>query len=246
MRTTRQALFLFCTGVVVMVVLGFLSLLWIDHYRLGIDLPRTNELFVDSTGMEWRVLTRDANKNKLIIAERGQFLGNRYAMTLTLADGTSRIVTVPVGVQFNSENVFTSLSESDVLRPTLDAWFANILAPELRERALPAENIDNVASDMEHELQRIDPRLLTHVGAGSVTPQNAMFVLSITEVRKYAESGTFNILYRSWLRSPGVSEGRVAQSGASDPDRGRRRLNFCEADATRESGFRPAMWIRSP
>ena len=51
MRTTRQALFLFCTGVVVMVVLGFLSLLWIDHYRLGIDLPRTNELCFSSRKM---------------------------------------------------------------------------------------------------------------------------------------------------------------------------------------------------
>jgi len=229
-----------------MVVLGFLSLLWIDHYRLGIDLPRTNELFVDSTGMEWRVLTRDANGNKLIITERKQFLGSRYFTTLTLADGTSRIVTLPVGVQFNSENVFTNLSESDVLRPTLDAWFADILAPELRERALPAENIDNIVSDMEHELQRIDHSLLTHVGTGSVTPQNAMFVLSITEVRKYTESGTFNILYGGWLRSPGVSEGRVALSGAGDPDRGRRRLSFRDAQATREYGFRPAMWIRSP
>jgi len=245
MRTTRQTLLLLCAGLVIIVVLGFFSLLWFDHWLDTHWLPRTNEVFIDSTGMEWRVLTRDESGNKLIITERTQFLEYRYFTTLTLEDGTSRIVTRPVGVQFNSENVFTNLSESDVLRPTLDAWFADILAPELRERALPAENIDNIVSDMEHELQRIDHSLLTHVGTGSVTPQNAMFVLSITEVRKYTESGTFNILYGGWLRSPGVSEGRIARSSAGDPDHGRRRLTFLDAEATRESGFRPAMWIRS-
>jgi len=198
------------------------------------------EIFVDSAGITWRVLTEDANGNRLIITEY-----------------------VQGGTQYNTTDIFTPLSQSDGMRPALDAWFADMLAPELKELALPTENVD---SDVRIEAKPIDgfafyeasgalrnerePAGLTTAGAGEATPENSLFILSISEVNEYLRRGTLNMqsyFYGGvmptswWLRSPGTRAGTVSMVWWRESER---RWHFDNISATVEVGFRPALWIQ--
>ncbi|MBS3902010.1 MAG: hypothetical protein KGZ54_08345 [Dethiobacter sp.] len=202
-------------------------------------------VFTDSTGVQWRILFEDEDGYQLIITE--------YVHGLT---------------QYNSINVYTFLGKSDRLGPALNAWFANTLAPELREVALVAENVNNdVRLTAEgYGLTAEDDVLKFHaevvhengtagwsVAGGTASQESRLFILSISEVNKYVTLGTLNMqgmeyliehgLYVPagwWLRSPGSNvKSPVAIMSAGDTDGAR----IVAAPATEKSGFRPALWI---
>jgi hypothetical protein len=216
-------------------------------------------MFTDSTGVQWRVLAEDSAGNKLIITEHVHGLVRRITDVSDNLQGVA---------QYNSTNSYTRLSESKELRPALNKWFADTLAPELKEVALPVESVDNDVRlepggfvDI-HEAYRLmagenEPAGLTSAGVGDATPGNSLFVLSISEVNEYVRLGTLNIqgmalVYWSdlddhyvraswWLRSPGYSTAYpVAIVGAGDTSGARLSI----ASATEIHGFRPALWVR--
>lgn len=198
-------------------------------------------VFTDSTGVQWRILSENEDGNQLIIAEHVHGL-----------------------TQYNSINVYTFLGQSDRLRPALDAWFANTLAPELKEVALDAENVNNdVRLTAEGDVENFFEEVIHENGtagwsiaaSGTTSPENSLFILSISEVNKYVTLGTLNMqgmtyliehdLYAPaawWLRSPGSSaEDSVAIMSAGDTN----GAKITAAPATEKYGFRPALWITS-
>jgi len=220
----------------------FFAAIGIRYYRRTVV-----EIFTDSTGIVWRVLTTDENGNRLIITE------HVHGMT-----------------QYNTTNTYTFLTQSNGLQPALSEWFTENLAPELRAVALPAENVDN---DVRTEPMPIDGREraqanmdfrtenaaagFTRAGYGMATPENSLYILSVSEVNEFRRRGSLNkegyiyIHYRNtnlptswWLRSPGVCElstVAIVWWHASD------RIWFFEAVSANERfGFRPALWIQSP
>ncbi len=210
------------------------------------------EKFTDSTGVEWRVLTTDKDGNKLIITEH--IHGTKHIEDLGLQ-----------GVQYNNKNTYTRLNDSDGLKPALKQWFAKNLSLELKERALPVENMDN---DVRKELNTVEDSSEEHMaiydeneqegwttaGSGIATPENSIFVLSISEVNQYESLGTLNIqnvqykvenpnpyiLAYWWLRSPGSGTDTVAIMSEADTTR---EAIFTSVSATAKIGFRPALWI---
>lgn len=202
----------------------------------------TVEIFTDSTGIEWRVLAVDENENRLIITERVQGIS-----------------------QYNTTNVHTFLGQSDGLRLTLDAWFADVLAPELVEGALTADNLDNdvrlragpISGWESWQVHRAlaaenAPAGLTR--AGESTSENPLFVLSVSEVNEYRRRGTLNkegleyfprlneyLPISWWLRSHGTSAGTVAIVRWAESER---TWFLDNTQASDELGFRPAMWVR--
>ena len=204
------------------------------------------KIFTDSTGVAWIVLTEDDKGNRLIITEITH--GSEPAFSRNIFDYPHLLV------QYNSRNIFTCLSGSDELRPVLNAWFTDILAPEIREIALPAHNLDNdVRSEPGFEGDSFEaltaiskenkPAGWTRAGTGTAAPENSLFVLSISEVNKYQELGSLNKYGNSgyWLRSPGLSSGTVSFMSV-DASTGRTRISC--AHATERLGLRPALWIR--
>lgn len=189
------------------------------------------EKFTDSTGVEWRVLTQDENGNKLIITEHMQGLEE--------------------GIIYNSTDVYTRLGDSDGLRPALNAWFEDMLAPELKSNALPAKNINNdVRSEPSGGLiafSENEPAGLTSAGSGFATPENSLFVLSISEVHQYNKKGDFLGFEKrglGWLRSPGAGwtqdypDNNTVTCVGGDTVSG-----ICQTSAIEKNGFHPALWI---
>jgi len=200
-------------------------------------------LFTDSTGVQWRVLAEDGKGNRLIITEHVHGL-----------------------VQYNSSNIYTSLGQSDGLRIALNEWFVYTLAPELRENALPAGNVDNdvrlnIGDDVDysfwHQITAHENEAAgwTVAATGAALPENSLFVLSISEVNKYSNLGTLNVqgMMRVipeghfvpvawWLRSPGSSSySPVALMWAGDSEI--EGFYVSVVAATSKFGFRPALWI---
>jgi hypothetical protein len=209
--------------------------------------PESAGRFTDSTGIEWRVLTEDADGNKLIITEHAHGVDGRYGET----------------VVYNSTNDYTRLGESDVLRPALNRWFTNTLAPELKNNALPAENVDN---DVRFEPSGIEWQSenslegLTRAGDGIAMPENALFVLSISEVNQYFTNFPSNITLKItnrvlrrpsrdlrgtdvarswWLRSPSGNPAYPIAYVSVDTEAFVHHLS-----ADKPIWFRPALWIR--
>lgn len=219
-----------------LVVVGVLVLGGCVRYETGA------KVFTDSTGIEWRVLAENEDGNLLLITE------HVHGIT-----------------QYNSANAYTFLGQSDRLRPALDEWFTDSLAPELKEAALEAQNVNNdVRSTAESEgidffgvAVHENEKAGWSVAGGKATQENPLFILSISEVNKYTRLGSLNMqgmahivehdLYAPaawWLRSPGSSvEAPVAIVSAGDTNSAR----ITAAPATEKYGFRPALWIvRTP
>ena len=210
-------------------------------------------VFTDSTGVQWRVLAEDGNGNQLIITE--------YVHGFVQDNSSYGLV------QYNSSNVYTFLGQSDGLRIALNTWFVDTLAPELRENALPAGNVDNdvrltIGASANENVAEVFFVVTVHeneaagwtvAATGTASPENSLFVLSISEVNKYSNLGTLNVqgMVRVvpeghfvpaawWLRSPGISsEGPVALMSAGDTDGAR----ITAVPASEKYGFRPALWI---
>jgi hypothetical protein len=214
----------------------------VTFVAMGLSGCFSNEVeirvFTDSTGVQWRILFEAEDGNQLIITE--------YVHGLT---------------QYNSVNVYTFLGQSDRLRPALDTWFANTLAPELREVALVAENVNNdVRLTAEGDVEKFYAEVVHEnetagwsVAGGTASQESPLFILSISEVNKYVTLGTLNMqgmvyliehdLYVPaswWLRSPGSNvKSPVAIMSAGDTDGAR----ITAVPATEKYGFRPALWI---
>ena len=157
---------------------------------------------------------------------------------------------------YNLENVYTRLSQSN-LRVGLDIWGAMNLAPELAARARVPNNVDN---DLRAAHGGVWATILaeneaagwTSPGVAAANAPGALFVLSISEVNRYAAAvGTTNAerraydhLYswsrRDWLlRSPGTNAlhpvTQVSSGGA---------LNNANTGVVSSGiGARPALWI---
>ncbi|MBT9141335.1 MAG: hypothetical protein DDT30_01924 [Dehalococcoidia bacterium] len=223
------------------------------------------EIFTDSTGIQWRVLAEDEKGNRLIITEHVYGLP---VSGLTQYNGSDNGITVSTRLrqingltQFNSKNVYTRLGQSDVLRFALDTWFTNILAPELKEIALPAGNVNNDVwltpggGSLFHERAAHENETsgLTFAATGTASPENSLFILSISEVNKYHSLGTLNkqgVVYlieygiyvpaEWWLRSPGsclVAPVTIMTAGDTTG------AFIDAATATESYSFRPALWI---
>jgi len=212
------------------------------------DSNKNLETFIDSRGISWVVLTVDENGNKLVITE------HVHGMT-----------------KYNTENIYTFLGDSDDLRLALNEWFVNQLAPELEAVALPVENVNNDVrrsprgGDINHPQISLDIHNafvrdstentsdgLSMAGSGIATADNAIFILSISEVNKYRRTlnVTANAFNREndfsvswWLRSPGMhTNSPVAIMNYRDSDNDS-IISSVPADET--YGFRPALWISS-
>ena len=201
------------------------------------------EIFTDSTGIEWRVLTEDENGNRLIITEAVHGIEPIFFNIDEYWHYPHLLV------QYNSTNIYTPLSDSDGLKPVLNMWFDDILAPELRAAALPVENVDNDVRNSVFETEDLEiflenePEGWSRAGIGIATSENSLFILSISEVNKYESLGTLNTAGFYWLRSPGGSlEYPIAFMGVNDSTGAYR---FSNTRATERRAFRPALWIKN-
>jgi len=186
-------------------------------------------IFTDSSGVVWRVLAMDSSGNKLITTEHVHGFGTIY----------------------HSTNIYIRLHNSNRLRPTLNTWFNNTLAPELKAIAMPAENLQN---DVRPEpggfwTNENEPAGWTSAGLGAATASNALFVLSVSEANRYATTlnrVSYDVNARTqprqwWLRSPGGAAGgniTVAHIDVSG--------SMNASTATNAAlGFRPALWVNA-
>jgi len=227
----HRVLFLVLVGFIVLAIAGFI------YSRQNTSI----ESFMDSTGITWRVLAEDNDGNRLIITEHVHGLS-----------------------QYNTTNIYSLLGNSDGLRAALNRW---PLAPELRAMALPVHNVNNDAriepvpligwemwQTPEALANEIEPQGMTSAGVGMATPENSLFVLSVSEVNEYLRRGTLNkqgYEYRGhgrfipvswWLRSPGVCDERpIAYVKWFESNRD---WMFETVWATESIGFRPALWIK--
>ena len=191
--------------------------------------PGLRSTFMDTRGIVWRVIATDGNAT-LIMTEHVH----------------------GVGVQYNTTNVYTRLSQSN-LRIALDGWGAMNLAPELAARARVPNNVDNDVRDAPGEwwpiVEENGAAGRTSPGAAVANVNGALFVLSLSEVNHYAATvGTTNeeriardtsgTIRFWWLRSPGAAENSssVAIVDTNGTRNARNALNT-------SFGFRPALWI---
>lgn len=196
----------------------------------GADTP-AGEVFRDNNGVDWVVLHIDNDGNRLITTYRE----------------------IIAGVQYHSAPEFVTLSNSDGARPALNAWWPTI-DPALRAAARPAQGIDvdvHSAPNGRDLMVENGAAGMTSVDPANpaVTPQNTLFVLSVSEYNRARAAGTMreNIPMHGtqlhiWLRSPGLdsSMSRVVRIlGTPSP-------NFIVAvhnTSVQTANLRPAMWI---
>jgi len=191
--------------------------------------PGLTSVFMDSLGIVWRVIAEEGD-SRLIMTEHVRMLGTQY----------------------NTTNVYRRLSQSH-LRAVLNSWGDLNLAPELAARARTPNNVDNdvrSAHSTGHNMWREENGAAgwTSPGAAAVNAPGALFVLSVSEVNRYAAAvGTTNAERRTsdldgrsrhwWLRSPGG--GSPVAHVSNNGEIGSVSANF--ANATQ--GVRPALWI---
>jgi len=191
--------------------------------------PGLTSTFTDSRGIVWRVIAAEGN-SRLIMTEHAHMRGTPY----------------------NLENVYTRLSQSN-LRSALNNWGTENLALELAARARIPNNVDNdlrAAPGNSEFLTENGAAGWTSPGAAAVNAPGALFVLSVSEVNRYAAAvGATDEELRAtdlngshlpwWLRSPGDrSSHPVATRGGSIGNSG-----VSSATASSSRGFRPALWI---
>ena len=204
----------------------------IPQFSDNVPPPGLRSTFTDTRGIVWRVIAAEGN-TRLIMTEH---------------------VHMPY-VQYNLTNVYTRLSQSN-LRVALDDWGAENLAPELAVRARTPDNVDNDVRDAPSNPTgwATENRATgwTSPGTAAVNANEALFVLSISEVMRYSAAvGTPNedIMARDlngepscwWLRSPGGNatnvSSRVVFNGGG--------VGLANADAAIAArGARPALWIQ--
>lgn len=172
--------------------------LWSDVNAQALTQERVRavgETFTDSTGITWRVLHTDGNGNQLILSEE--------------------VWETPVPYVFPHEASPWRIFPHSNLRAVLDRVE---LAPELAARALWPEGIE---TDVRTRLEPIlgpgpfyDPNENEAVGrttaglpASARNPQEALFVLSISEANEYFADDEARQAPGGetwWLRSPGI------------------------------------------
>ena len=189
--------------------------------------PGLRSIFADTRGIIWRVIAAEGN-SRLIMTEQVHMMGTQY----------------------NTTNVYTRLSQSN-LRVALDDWGVENLAPELAARARMPDNVDNDMRAAPGAWSSIENGEAgwTSPGAAAEHAPGALFVLSISEVNRHATAvGTTNAerVVRDlngergtwWLRSPGhhvaVNTVAIMHPYGQIVDLG--------AHST-STGARPALWI---
>ena len=190
--------------------------------------PGLTSTFTDSRGIVWRVIAAEGN-TRLIMTEHVHMQGTLY----------------------NLENVYTRLSQSN-LRVGLDIWGAMNLAPELAARARVPNNVDNDVRATHGNWSATENGAAgwTSPGAAAANAPGALFVLSISEVHRYAAAvGTTNEerIARDtagaanfwWLRSPGSNAPSLASIVVTLGTVGTWNANLM----TMSLGARPALWI---
>ena len=202
--------------------------MWPDLPPLpSLPAPGLTSTFTDSRGIVWRVIAAEGN-TRLIMTEHVHMQETPYNLT----------------------NVYTRLSQSN-LRVALSTWGTENLAPELAARAHVPNNVDNdlratyggYAWGLENE-----PAGWTSPGAAAANAPGALFVLSISEVHRYAAAvgatdaarvarNTAGVADIWWTRSPGgAAGGAVSVVNVNG--------NMHHSNATTNRGARPALWIQ--
>lgn len=193
-----------------------------------LNFPAVGELFRDSganpqdpegSRTVWRVLYEDSNGNRLIITE--QVLGVTQYNT-----------------PFNGV-VWTPFPQSN-LRSVLNTA---MVAPELAANALiPVGAGTDVRNAIGGSFSATENHMLgrTTPGGLATAPQQALFILSISEVNHYFEDAEARRTPEGaswWLRSPGTNNSTsctfVQPNGT---------ISMTQAFANQ--GLRPAMWVR--
>jgi hypothetical protein len=209
-----------------------------------VDTTPAGGIFTDNSGVVWRVLHIDDTGNRLLITE--------------YVHG--------IDTQFHSAPLFVPLHRSDRLRPALNHWFNNTLSPELRARALPANNLnDDVRShpgNVPNWYRENEAAGWTSAGSGTATASNSMFVLSLSEVNRYfpvdhaspvvaapslVAANTEGSLSAWWLRSPGGPFSQLdshyqAHTTAISVT-GTLQSRDVNPDPDTNIGFRPVLWV---
>jgi len=198
----------------------------------NVPAPGLTSTFTDSRGVVWRVLANEGNA-MLIMTEHA------YGAT-----------------QYNTTAVYTRLSQSN-LRGTLNDWGNENLAPELAAGARVPNNVDNDVRDVyEGDVWAVvfaenGAAGWTSPGVAAANAPGALFVLSISEVNRYAATvGTTNAERQArdtdgtarhwWLRSPGNP--RTTSTVAIVETHG----NLVPTNVTGHLSFRPALWVTRP
>jgi len=206
--------------------------IWVESSIFGSAITTPpGEIFTDSTGVAWRVLRRDAGGDTLITTEH--VYGARIA--------------------YHSVNQYVHLHNSNVLRPALNTWYNNTLAPELKAMARPADNLQNdVRSAPGGNWQNENGEAgWTRAGTGAATAANAMFVLSTSEVNRYHSAGTLNVVADGadgtkyadwWTRSPGAT---TAAPNTFVNSGGGPTAVSALGSSSFFIGFRPTIWVNA-
>ena len=191
--------------------------------------PGLTATFTDSRGIVWRVIAAEGD-SRLIMTEHVHGFSTPHNLT----------------------NVYMRLSQS-YLRGALNTWGAANLARELAARARTPDNVDNdVRATYGGSGWQTENGAAgwTSPGAAAANAPGALFVLSISEIHRYAAAvGTTEAervtrepcgtIRPWWLRSPGGNAG----SPVSTLDSSGRVTNTNAPGATVPMGFRPALWI---
>ena len=195
------------------------------------------ETFTDSTGIVWRVLHEDAEGRQLIITEHVHGPGTRY----------------------HSSNTFVQLHNAEI-RTVLNTWYSNNISSALHARAIPFTPTQLRSTQIAPGTWNVNEIDTTHharpgTGTANANGNNALFLLSISEVNTHFENANDARIGRCsagtarlwWLRSPAHSIG-VGQNMAGVGVTGNRAatmatLTFSGTPASGAHGFRPAMWI---
>ena len=187
------------------------------------------DIFIDSSGMPWRVLHKDAAGNRLIITEF-----------------------VHVFSQYNTNRFWVPLALSPI-RNILNNW---PLAPEIAENARTPIGVGHDVRSTTGNFNPNENQAAGRTSPGALIPaanaSTGLFLLSVSEVNQYfANDGSrmaFNANYVPnlvpaywWLRSPGgtgaQSEGVLVQY--------RPVAISTQIPSTTHGGVRPALWVNS-
>ena len=195
------------------------------------DLPNPGltSTFTDSRGIVWRVIANDRDA-ALIMTEH---------------------VHMPY-TPYNLENVYTRLSESH-LRTALNDWGTENLAPELAARARLPYNVDNDvrAAPGTHGWQLENGEAgWTSPGATAANAPGALFVLSVSELNRYASAVGSTLEERTATDTNDTAIGWRLRSPGNNVDTPTTRVNSrgnVNAPHAHEMiallGARPALWI---